>query len=304
MNGILNINKPPGKTSFDVVAIIRRLSGERRVGHAGTLDPEATGVLPVCLGQATRVVEFLQDATKAYRAEVELGVTTDTYDGSGRVVSRTDASSATREQVEAALTAFRGTISQVPPMYSALKLHGEPLYKLARRGETAELQSRQVVIYEMEIVRWEPPTVTLDVVCSKGTYIRSIAYDLGQALGYGAYMKGLVRTRNGIFGIHDAVSLPELELAFRHGYWHYFIYPTDAVLVYWQAMVLGEVAEDDVRKGRPPSTLASMTRAEPSGQQPAQGEERCRAYTVDGRFLGVLHFNTENGLWHPEKVFA
>lgn len=293
MDGILNINKPLGKTSFSVVAMVKRLTGERRVGHAGTLDPAATGVLPVCLGRGTRVIEFLVDATKTYRAQVELGVATDTYDATGKVTHKGDSSGITREQLESALAPFRGQIQQTPPMYSALKHRGRPLYELARAGVSIERESRPVEIHSLEIVDWQPPVVTIEVVCGKGTYIRSLAHDLGQDLGCGASLKSLVRLRCGIFDIEDAVSVPRLEDAFRCGYWQHFVYPPDTVLLDWSAMVVGDDMERIIKNGSP---------VDCSGRQSAEAE-RCRVYTPDGSFLGVLRFNDEKGQWQPEKVF-
>ena len=199
MHGLLNINKPAGMTSFGVVDRVKHLSGERRVGHAGTLDPLATGVLPVCLGQATRVIEFLFDSTKTYRAQIELGITTDTYDSSGKVISIKDASGISREMVGSTLDRFRGPILQTPPMYSAIKHHGQPLYKLARSGIEVERKSRPAQIYGLEITDWQPPVVSLDIICGKGTYVRCLAHDLGEALGCGASMKSLVRLKVGPF---------------------------------------------------------------------------------------------------------
>ena len=172
MDGILNVNKPPGMTSFDVVSIIKRLTREKRVGHAGTLDPMASGVLPVCLGRGTRVVEFLMDAHKVYRAQIELGMATDTYDAAGKVTRREDPSSIGRSRLEAALDSFRGRIRQIPPMYSALKHQGQRLYQLARAGVTVSRKSRRAVVYRLELIAFEPPLVTLEVECGKGTYIR------------------------------------------------------------------------------------------------------------------------------------
>ncbi len=215
VDGILNINKPCGMTSFSLVSIVKRLTGERHVGHAGTLDPTATGVLPICLGQGTRIVEFLVEATKAYRAEIELGVSTDTYDASGRVIQRGDPSGISQEQLTSALDSFRGLIQQTPPMYSAVKYQGKPLYELARAGITIERRSRPTKIHNLELVDWQPPVATIEIVCGKGTYIRSLAYDLGQALGCGAYLKSLIRQRCGFFDIRDAVSLPQFQDAFR-----------------------------------------------------------------------------------------
>lgn len=182
MDGILNINKPSGKTSFSMVALARRLSGERRVEHAGTLDPEAYGVLPVCLGQGTRVVEFLLGWSKVYRAEISLGVATDTYDATGKIIRQADPSRISRRQFETALGSFCGLISQTPPMYSALKYRGRRLYELARAGIAVSRESRQVKVYQLKLIDFRLPLVTIEVECGRGTYIRSLAHDLGELL--------------------------------------------------------------------------------------------------------------------------
>ncbi len=294
MDGILNIDKPSGKTSYRVVALVKQLSGERRVGHAGTLDPLATGVLPVCLGQATRIVEFLADATKTYRAGIELGIATDTYDASGRITQQEDPSGILREQVEKALASFRGVILQTPPMYSAIKHQGKKLYELARAGITVERKSRPVTIHNLDIVGFQSPLVTIEVECGKGTYIRSLAHDLGQILGCGANLKSLVRLRYGPFDIENAVSVPRLEDAFRRGHWEHFVHPMDFVLSAWPAVVVDEATEGVIRNGAP--VALPMEPSSASGNY-------CRSYTADGHFLGVLRFETEKGQWHPEKVF-
>lgn len=304
VEGILNIDKPRGRTSFSIVALVRRLSGERRVGHAGTLDPEATGVLPVCLGQGTRIIQFFADAAKTYRAEIELGVATDTYDASGKVTQRKDASGITLAQLESALTAFRGVIQQTPPMYSAVKYHGQPLYKLARAGIEVERKSRPAQIYRLEIIEWQSPIFTLEVDCGKGTYIRSLAHDLGQALGCGAYLKNLIRLRYGLFDLKDSVSIPELENAFRYGYWQHLLYPVDTVLLRYSAVLFDSAAEDAISKGSlPPSPTGNGVQRTDYLGPPSPDDEYCRAYAIDGRFLGVLWFNRERGRWQPKKVF-
>ena len=302
MNGILNINKPPGKTSFSIVAMVKRLTGERRVGHAGTLDPAATGVLPVCLGQGTRVIEFLMDATKAYRAEIELGFSTDTYDASGRVTQQGDASGINREQVEVTLTSFCGVIQQTPPMYSAVKHQGKPLYRLARAGITVPRRSRTAKIYRLELIGWQPPVATVEVVCGKGTYIRSLAHDLGQVLGCGANLKGLIRLRCGPFDVRDAVSVPQLEDAFDSGYWQHLVHPIDSVLSHWRAMIVSDEIERALRNGRP-LVLENDTTDSQDTATGSSFENHCRVYTAGGCLLGVLRFNPERKQWVPEKVF-
>jgi len=294
VDGILNINKPEGKTSFSIVTMVKRLSGERRVGHAGTLDPAATGVLPVCLGQGTRVIEFLVDTTKAYQAQIELGVTTDTYDASGKITSQGDYSRISQGQLESALTSFCGSIQQIPPMYSAVKYKGKPLYELARAGIKVARKSRLAKIYHLELIDFKPPVFTVDVVCGKGTYIRSLANDLGQALGCGATLKSLTRLRCGPFDIKDAISLPQLEDAFRYGYWQHLVYPIDTVLLHWTAMVVSDDTSQVIRNGCP-----LVFESDDSCEQP----NRCRVYTPDGYLLGVLRFHSGRGQWQPEKVF-
>jgi tRNA pseudouridine55 synthase len=296
VDGILNINKPLGKTSFSIVSMVKRLSGEKHVGHAGTLDPLATGVLPVCLGQGTRIIEFLVDAHKVYRAEIEFGVATDTYDATGKITSQGDSSRVSREKLLSAFASFRGLISQTPPMYSAVKHNGKPLYQLARSGIKVERKSRLRRVYHLELTSWQPPVATIEVECGKGTYIRSLAHDLGQLLGCGANLKSLTRLKCGLFGIEGAVSLPQLEDAFRHGYWQHFIYPIDIVLLPWAAMVVGDATEEDIRNGRP---LVFESGSLP----PSSYGNHCRVYTRDGGFLAMLSFDSERGQWQPEKVF-
>ena len=294
MDGILNIDKSRGETSFGVVAAVKRLSGEKRAGHSGTLDPDATGVLPVCLGRATRIVEFLVDTTKTYRAMIELGIATDTYDSSGWITHRGDTSKINRADVESAIEAFRGPIRQTPPMYSAIKHRGRPLYKLAREGIEIERKSRAVTVHRLETLDWQPPVVILEIECSKGTYIRSLANDLGEALGCGAHLKNLVRTRCGIFDIKDSVSLAQLEEAFQHGYWEHFLYPTDVVLQDYNAVVVDNAGEEAIRNGSPLGLEQDITAK--------HRQKYCRAYSADGRFLGILRYDKDNETWRPKKV--
>jgi tRNA pseudouridine55 synthase len=297
MDGILNINKPWGKTSFSIVSLVKRQSGEKRVGHAGTLDPAATGVLAVCLGQGTRVVEFLMETPKAYRAEIELGVATDSHDATGTVVSRGDPSGVTKEKLLSALDSFRGLIEQTPPMYSAVKHGGKPLYQLARSGIKVARKSRKRWVYRLELLGWQPPVATIEVECGQGTYIRSLADDLGQLLGCGGSLKSLVRLRCGIFTIEDAITIPQLEEGFRHGYWEQFLYPIDSVLGEWGAVVVDDATAENIKNGRPLALEGDELPASFPGN-------RCRVYTRDGGFLAMLSFDSEKGQWQPEKVFS
>jgi tRNA pseudouridine55 synthase len=299
LEGILNIHKPVGITSFGVVARIKKFSGERHVGHGGTLDPQASGVLPIFLDQATRVMEYLSEQAKTYRAEIELGVTTDSYDSAGQVTGTRDASGITREMVEQSLPAFRGSIRQTPPMYSALKFKGQPLYKLARQGLEIKRSSRSIQIYSLEVVAWQPGLVTLEVTCSKGTYIRSLAYDLGEALGCGAYLKTLVRTRVGPFSLEEALTLSQVEEVFSNGSAEDHLYPIDHVLTQFPAMVVNKDQQCSLFHG---STLSP---ALPEGvHAPAiQDQTIARVYTEDGSFLGLLRYESSKALWQPEKIF-
>jgi tRNA pseudouridine55 synthase len=307
VNGILNVNKPQGKTSYSMVALVKRLSGERRVGHAGTLDPLASGVLPICLGQGARAVEFLAEVTKVYRAQIELGVVTDTYDAEGTVTERKDPSEVSREQVTSALNLFLGRIQQVPPMYSAVKHQGKPLYKLARSGVQVERASRPVEVHRLELLDWQPPVVTVEVECGKGTYIRSLAHDLGQVLGCGATLKSLIRTRYGPFTVEESVSFPELEEAFRHGHWQPLLYPVDTALLHYQAVAVDDATGLAIKNGKhivlEKAKSQDVPHTETGSEAAVEDVNRCRAYTQDGYLLAVLRYEPEKGCWHPEKVF-
>jgi tRNA pseudouridine55 synthase len=299
MDGILNINKPRDMTSFQVVAKVKWLCREKQAGHAGTLDPQATGVLPVCLGQATRIIEYLFDATKSYRAQVELGITTDTYDAAGKVIHVADAARIRREMVEGVLAQYRGTIQQVPPMYSAIKHKGKPLYKLARSGIEVERRSRSAHIYNLEISGWEPPVVTLEIVCSKGTYVRSLANDIGEALGCGAHLKSLVRPRVGPFTIEDALTLPRLEEALGQGYGEKYLYPLDFALLPFTAVVVNEEKRSSLIHGAP----IDLDIEPEAGSAALSTGRRSRVYTEEGCFLGMIKYDPETGRWWPEKIF-
>jgi len=296
MDGILNINKPSGNTSFSIVDTVKRLAWERRVGHAGTLDPMASGILPVCLGQGTRVIEFLQDTDKVYKAKIRLGVATDTLDATGKIIQQGDYTKVSQEQVEQALNSFRGLIWQTPPMYSAIKHHGQRLYRLARAGITVRRKSRPVRIYRLELIDFKPPLVTVEVECGKGTYIRSLANDLGELLGCGASLEELVRISYGPFNIEEAVSLIQLEDAFRSHNWQRLVYPIDVVLHHWSAVVVGDEQERVIKNG-------GYLVMENSPVGPDCGK-RCCAYSQNGSFLAVLCLDAERGHWHPEKVFV
>lgn len=293
LHGFLVIDKPAGWTSHDVVGRVRRLVGERKVGHAGTLDPAATGVLPVAVGDATRIIGFLSSASKTYLAEVTFGVETDSADIDGRVIATADATHVTAEAVEQALVQFRGPIEQIPPMHSAIKVDGKRLYEAARRGETVERAARPVTINELELTQWEAPVASLCVDCSKGTYIRTLATDLGDALGTGAYLSNLVRVRTGPFTIDEAWTLDQLASVFEEGadaVWSDVAVHPDRVIEQWPAIVLDSEGERLWTTGRPITGTITDT-------------ENIRAYSTAGHWLGIGEAQPgQPGAWQPQKV--
>ncbi|MGH4122360.1 MAG: tRNA pseudouridine(55) synthase TruB [Clostridium sp.] len=210
MNGILNVFKPTGMTSFDVVRIIKKISHIKKVGHAGTLDPEASGVLPVCIGKATKAIDYIMGDFKIYETELKLGVITDTYDREGKILQECEVI-CSEDEITGAINSFIGEIKQVPPMYSALKVNGKKLYELARAGIEIEREARSITIYDIEISSIEIPYVKFRVKCSKGTYIRSLCYDIGELLKCGGMMWNLQRTATGQFHIEDAINIQDLN---------------------------------------------------------------------------------------------
>ncbi|HEX8917215.1 MAG TPA: tRNA pseudouridine(55) synthase TruB [Chloroflexota bacterium] len=248
INGVLPVDKPAGWTSHDVVARVRRLVGQRQIGHAGTLDPLATGVLLLVLGQATRLSQYLMQSTKVYCAEVVLGVTTSTDDAESPILERTDASHISLEAVEHALAGLRGEIRQVPPRFAAIRQKGEKLYVLARRGEGVEPEPRPVVIYRIDVVRWLPPRVRLRIQCGPGTYMRSLARDIGASLEVGAYLHSLRRVQSGRFVADNCVSLKDLCDAESV---QKCILPPEYAVADWPVVVLSDDECAAVRMGQP-----------------------------------------------------
>src|SRR5438552_14281798 len=230
MDGILNINKATGMTSHDVVAKVRKRLKQKRVGHAGTLDPAASGVLPICIGMGTRVAEYLSESGKTYRASIHFGIVTDTYDSEGSTLRTSTTDALTLAHIEGMLPHFLGTQMQVPPLYSAIKLQGQPAYKRIRAGEEITLEARSIEIYALRVVNWQTPLLILDVECSKGSYIRSLAYDMGEYLGYGAHLAGLIRTRSGPFALEKSISLEQLAAIIEQGTLDATVFPPDFAL--------------------------------------------------------------------------
>lgn len=211
MNGVLIIDKPSGPTSHDVVMMVKKKLLAKKVGHIGTLDPLATGVLPLCINDATRLARFLEDGKKEYLATIKLGEETDTYDSEGKATATGDATSVTNENIISVINSFKGKIKQLPPAFSAVKIGGVPLYKLARANTAVERKPRDVEIYEIEITNITVPFITMQVTCSKGTYIRSLAFDIGRKLGCGAHLVGLRRVKSGLFSLENSVSVDSLK---------------------------------------------------------------------------------------------
>ncbi len=230
INGIINVYKEAGYTSFDVVARLRGITHQKKIGHTGTLDPDATGVLPVCLGNATKLVDLMTDKQKEYVATLRLGIATDTQDISGKVIETCEVD-CSEEQVYEVISSFAGEQDQIPPMYSALKVDGKKLYELAREGRTVERKPRRITVYEIEVLKMALPDISIRVLCSKGTYIRTICDDIGRKLGCGATMTSLKRTSSGIFGIDDAYKLDEIESMAKDGSLDKVVLTTDSVFM-------------------------------------------------------------------------
>lgn len=294
MDAVLNVWKPPGMTSHDVVAIARRLTGERRIGHAGTLDPLAEGVLVLGVGQGARVLEYLVGGVKEYCARLHLGVTTDSDDSEGGAIIVKEAPRFRRHTIERVLQSFVGPQEQLPPLYAAIKKDGQPAYRRARAGLPVERTARPVEIYSIDLLEWKRPHIRCLVRCSKGTYIRSLARDVGEKLGCGAHLCGLLRTRSGQFTLDEAVPLPLLADGLQQGYWPELIYPLDEAIP-GPAIVLSRQAEQAARQGKlVPAALTPQERA----------AGICRAYSMDGQLVAVLSPAGDGDLWHPDKVFS
>ena len=286
LSGVLCVDKPLGMTSHDVVGRVRRVAGLRRVGHAGTLDPLASGVLLLCLGRAARLIEYLVGHDKVYETTVRLGQTTVTYDAEGEVVAERPFLHLTLPQIETALEAFRGDIVQQPPIYSAIKQGGQPLYKLARQGKTEVARPyRPVTIHELTLLRWEPPHLALRIGCSSGTYIRSLGYDLGEALGCGGHLSALRRLAVGDFGLESAVPLQDLT----HENITTYLLPPETAVHHLPRLDLPETAAAAILQGK------VIEQTDP------YAADLARAYGPDGQFLGMVA--AQDNCWVARKMF-
>ncbi len=295
-NGVINVYKERGYTSHDVVARLRGILKLKKIGHTGTLDPEAEGVLPVCLGNGTRLCGMLTDKEKEYQAELLLGVTTNTQDMTGRILARRDVC-VTREETEKAVMGFLGTYEQLPPMYSACRVEGKRLYELAREGKEVERKRRPVTIHELEICSIELPRVRMRVVCSKGTYIRTLCHDIGERLGCGGTMASLLRTRVDRFTLKEAKRLDEIEAAAAAGEAGTLILPVEEMFSALLVITVKEAYTSAVRNGNP-LFLRQIT-----GKSGWMDGEQVRIHDSQGRFYGIYGFEVMKGRFVPVKMF-
>ncbi len=300
MDGILAIWKPAGWTSHDVVAKCRRLLRTKRIGHAGTLDPMVTGVLPLCVGQATRVVEYMQELPKAYEAVLQLGISTDTLDLTGEILEQVDSVALSEQDITQALMSFLGEIMQLPPMYSAVKVDGKRLYELAREGKTAERKPRQATIHSLDVLSMDldrrHPLVRFRVVCSKGTYIRTLCEDIGGKLGVPAAMAELKRTLSAGFSEEDCLTLEQAQLLMEQGKLEQRLLPAEAALAHMPRSSAAPPAMRQALQGR-------RIPAEWLDELPADGGQ-FRLYGQDGSFAGLFEITDDGSMVKPVKVFA
>lgn len=300
MDGIINIYKEKGYTSFDVVAKLRGILGIKKIGHTGTLDPDAEGVLPVCVGNATKVCDMLTDKSKEYVAVLRLGTVTDTQDMSGRVLREYDVC-VSEEQVSTAVLSFIGGYDQIPPMYSALKVNGKKLYDLARKGMEVKREPRRVTIYEIEIQKIALPLVTMRVHCSKGTYIRTLCQDIGELLGCGGCMQSLLRTRVAQFRLEEAKTLKQVETLRDEERLNEVLLPVDGLFQELSALQVNKQAAILLHNGNP---LYPKQTDMPLAMQSTLSEGQCfRLYHENGAFCGIYRYDKKEDRLRPEKLF-
>ncbi|GIM47845.1 tRNA pseudouridine synthase B [Collibacillus ludicampi] len=304
MNGILVVNKPSGFTSHQVVAAVRRLTGIKKVGHTGTLDPEVRGVLPLCIGSATRVAEYMLDQSKAYHAEMTFGFATNTQDSSGTVTERVDRVVLNEEDIRRVFARFTGTIVQTPPAFSAVKIQGKRAYDLARQGVDVEIPQRQVTIHSLQIEKMdlerEDPKIVFTVECSKGTYVRTLCHDIGRALGVPAHMSQLIRTRSGPYRLEDSYTLEEIDVACAEGRFAELLLSASTAVSYMPLYRIKKSQEHRVANGMP------LRVPYLKGFEGLQIGERIRVEDDSARLLAVYRIvaHTNHGIdTKPEKVF-
>lgn len=297
VHGIINIDKEKGFTSHDVVAKLRGIIGQKKIGHTGTLDPDATGVLPVCLGKATKLCDLLTDTNKIYEATLLLGITTDTQDMSGTIISECQTNELIQENVVEVIAGFVGPYEQIPPMYSALKVNGKKLYELAREGKTIERKSRTVTIYNIEIIQVSLPRVQMRVSCSKGTYIRTLCHDIGAKLQCGGCMETLRRTSAGGFEIAKSITLSEVEKMKQNDTLMNVITPIDAMFQNYKAVKVKNESIALVYNGNPFSK-ANMIDPIEFGQ-----DEKIRVYNESNDFIAIYQYQQSKDLFEIVKMF-
>ena len=300
-NGIINIYKEAGYTSHDVVAKLRGILGQKKIGHTGTLDPEAVGVLTVCLGKGTKVCELLTDKDKVYETVMRLGVVTDTQDMTGNIL-RESPVCVNRNEIEEVIQSFKGEYAQIPPMYSALKINGKKLYELAREGKTVERQPRIVHIFELDILDIDPEGahVHMRVHCSKGTYIRTLCHDIGEKLGCGAAMETLMRVRVAGFEINQALTLAQVEKLVGEGNVEQVIWPIDSIFPMWPMGRTDAQADRLLYNGN--MLLRENVRFE-DGLEPEKGG-KYRIYDSHGKFCAIYVYNDRSKTFKNEKMFV
>lgn len=300
IHGVLNIYKEKGYTSHDVVARLRRIVGQKKIGHTGTLDPEAEGVLPVCLGKATKLCDLLTDKDKTYEAVLLLGISTDTQDTTGKILEEKNTADLREEAVREVVLSFEGEYDQIPPMFSALKVGGKKLYELARDGEEVERKPRHVQIYRIRILQIDLPRVRMEVTCSKGTYIRTLCHDIGEKLGCGGCMESLLRTRVERFGVAESLRISEVEQLMDEGTLQEHMIKVDEMFPDYQKVYLTPEASAAVRNGNSFRLGDVIWISELSGFQNA---ERVRVYDEERNFIAVYEFEKENQLFKIVKMF-
>lgn len=294
--GYLNINKPQGWTSTDVVRKLKGVTRVKKIGHGGTLDPLATGVLPICVGSATRFADTVLLGNKSYRITMTLGSSTNTYDSEGDTTAEADWSAVTREQVVESLNDFRGKFDQIPPMFSALHHNGQRLYELARKGIEVERPARQVETMSLDLIEFNAPEVILDVECGHGFYARTLVHDIGEKLVTHAHMTGLVRTHAGVFNLENTVTIEQVIATADSGDWRDVAMPIDTTLQHMQQATLTWAQVEMVGYGQ---QIAVYDIGKPGDFAPG---DRIRAYAPDGELLAILIFEPEKLGWRPEKV--
>ncbi len=306
-NGILNIYKEAGFTSHDVVAKLRGILGQKKIGHTGTLDPEAVGVLPVCIGKGTKVCDLLTDKDKTYETVIRFGIVTDTQDMTGHVIRTCDACVKEAELLNA-MSQFNGEYEQIPPMYSALKVGGKKLYELAREGKTIERKPRKVFIHELTLLSIAPDgkSATMRIHCSKGTYIRTLCEDIGEVLGCGAAMEKLIRTSVGIFDIKDAMTLDQVSEIVKAGKVDTLIKPVDSLFCSWPAVMVKKNAEKLLLNGNPMKKTCLVLTQESddlSMSDVIKDGQFVRVYDSEGRFCAVYRYDGQRSILKNEKMF-